>query len=122
MLRIDGHGGNLLQPSGQPLCVLMVFLQSTDVMFQRIEPCCSENAGLAHRATVHPAEAPGPFHETEIVTEQQRAGRCAESFRQAERDGLKMLSVGRGRKSRGGRCIEESGSVQVYRYSLSRCH
>lgn len=71
MLRVDLDPRNLLELSGQTFGVVVVLLQSPDIVLEGIDSCSSQNPGLSHRSPVHPAEAFGFVDQFKVVAQEQ---------------------------------------------------
>ena len=80
MLWIDRDCWNLLKFSGQALRIIVVVLQSSDMVIERIDAGRGEDAGLPHGAAVHAAKPSGFIDQCGIVREEQRAGGCSQAF------------------------------------------
>ena len=65
----------------------MVGTEPVDVVFKRIEARRGDVAGLAHSAAHQLAQPVRPA-DVFATAEEERAGRRAEAFRQADRDGV----------------------------------
>src|SRR5688500_855777 len=59
--RIEVDARDLGEATREELGVLVVLRQALDVMLQRVNAACSNNAGLPHRATKHLLVAAGTF-------------------------------------------------------------
>ena len=94
MLRRDAYGRNLLQCSREFFGMVMIVLESGDMMLERIDAGGREDAGLAHSPAVHAAEAPRTFNQLGVAGGQQRAGRRPETLGEAEGYRFEMLRIG----------------------------
>ena len=84
ILRIDPDRRDLLQLSRQALGVVMVHFQSSDMVFERIDAGCGEDAGLPHRTAIHTAQPLSLIEEGQIIHHEERSGRCSQPLRETD--------------------------------------
>lgn len=114
MLWIDRDCWNLLKFSGQALRIIVVVLQSSDMVIERIDAGRGEDAGLPHGAAVHAAKPSRFVDQRGIIRKEQRAGGCSQPFREADGHGFKVLRVSRRRQGRRSDSVEQPRTVQMH--------
>ena len=105
---------------GQPARVAVIVGQPLDVMLERVEAGGGEDAGLAHAAAEHLADAVHAVDELRRAAD-QRADRRAEALRQAERDGVEPLHPARRRDAAGDDGVEQPRAVEVQTQAALAC-
>ena len=91
-IQIDADSGKIGKGLGEAFGVGMVVDQPGAVILQGVEGAGGDNTGLSHSSAEHFSESTGTLNEI-IRTGQGRADGCAETFGEADADGVKVVGV-----------------------------
>ena len=109
---IDGDAGEGGEAEGEGAGIGVIVGESCAVMFEGVECGGGEDAGLAHAAAEHFAEAAGALDDVARAAEGGADG-CAEAFGEADADGVEWGGVFEFGDAGGGRGVPEPSAVEV---------
>ena len=109
---IDGDAGEGGEAEGEGAGIGVIVGESCAVMFEGVECGGGEDAGLAHAAAEHFAEAAGALDDVARAAEGGADG-CAEAFGEADADGVEGGGVFEFGDAGGGCGVPETSAVEV---------